>query len=168
MASKVHKDLKRDKPKYPNQVLKLTLPIPISVNKMYYNTKHGKILTKAAKQWKAGVMNIADFCVKNQKWKQDNKDVWYVADMDFYMPDRIVRDTHNTFKLLFDSLEGVVFPNDYYVKPRVQGVWYDKHNPRLEMTFYPEPYKEGNYEEPEHIADVVQRQRARSRSKKKS
>lgn len=169
VASKptIHKDLKRDNPKYPNQKITLTLPIPISVNKMYYTGgKKGNRLTASAKQWKASVKKIAAMCVKAQGWKIDKESVWYVCDMDFYFNDTRRRDTHNTFKLLFDSLEGVLFRDDYYVKPRVYEVLYDKFNPRLELTLYPEPYKEGNYEAPEHILTTIQRQHDAIRTKK--
>ena len=37
-----------------------------------------------------------------------------------------------------DSLEGILFPNDYYVKPRIQAVELSRENPQLDLVFYPD------------------------------
>ena len=63
------------------------------------------------------------------------------CDMTFYFPDNRNRDTHNTFKLLFDSIEdGGLYPNDRYVLPNVLDFTVDRENPRLDLEFY---YMEG-------------------------
>lgn len=134
-------DLKRDYPKYPNQELSFVVPICPSVNHMYIQSKSGKkILTKEAKQYIATVQQEVRKEMKEQGWKKDNENVWYVMELYIYMPDRRIRDSHNMFKLLLDCCEGLLYNNDYFVMVRTQEVELDKDNPRIEVIFYP---KEG-------------------------
>ena len=59
------------------------------------------------------------------------------CEMMYYFPDGRNRDTHNTFKLLYDSIEdGGLYPNDRYILPYVKPFVTDKANPRLELEFY--------------------------------
>lgn len=44
-------DLDRDLPKYPKQVLTVTLPLPPSVNHMYQAAGRGRRLTKQAMEY---------------------------------------------------------------------------------------------------------------------
>ena len=139
MKQNEFEDLERDIPKYPNQVLTLTIKVPPSVNHMYIHKKNGqKILTSTAKQY---IKTIQDLCkkeIKKQNWKKDKESVWYVMDMYFYFQDKRKRDSHNCLKLLMDSLEGLLFTNDYFVLPRIQYVTLDRENPRVEIIFYPQ------------------------------
>ena len=84
MKQNEFEDLERDIPKYPNQVLTLTIKVPPSVNHMYIHKRNGqKILTNAAKQY---IKTIQDLCkkeIKKQNWKKDKESVWYVMDMYF-------------------------------------------------------------------------------------
>lgn len=139
MKQNEFEDLERDIPKYPNQVLTLTIKVPPSVNHMYIHKRNGqKILTSTAKQY---IKTIQDLCkkeMKKQNWKKDKESVWYVMDMYFYFKDKRKRDSHNCLKLLMDSLEGLLFTNDYFVLPRIQYVTLDRENPRVEIIFYPQ------------------------------
>ena len=139
MKQNEFEDLERDIPKYPNQVLTLTIKIPPSVNHMYIHKRNGqKILTSTAKQY---IKTIQDLCkkeIKKQNWKKDKESVWYVMDMYFYFQDKRKRDSHNCLKLLMDSLEGLLFTNDYFILPRIQYVTLDRENPRVEIIFYPQ------------------------------
>ena len=139
MKQNEFEDLERDIPKYPNQVLTLTIKVPPSVNHMYIHKRNGqKILTSTAKQY---IKTIQDLCkkeIKKQSWKKDKESVWYVMDMYFYFQDKRKRDSHNCLKLLMDSLEGLLFTNDYFVLPRIQYVTLDRENPRVEIIFYPQ------------------------------
>lgn len=139
MKQNEFEDLERDIPKYPNQVLTLTIKVPPSVNHMYIHKRNGqKILTSTAKQY---IKTIQDLCkkeIKKQNWKKDKESVWYVMDMYFYFKDKRKRDSHNCLKLLMDSLEGLLFTNDYFVLPRIQYVTLDRENPRVEIIFYPQ------------------------------
>lgn len=139
MKQNEFEDLERDIPKYPNQVLTLTIKVPPSVNHMYIHKRNGqKILTSTAKQY---IKTIQDLCkkeIKKQNWKKDKESVWYVMDMYFYFQDKRKRDSHNCLKLLMDSLEGLLFTNDYFILPRIQHVTLDRENPRVEIIFYPQ------------------------------
>ena len=131
-------DLDRDEPKYPNQVLTLTLPIPPSVNHMYQNAGRGRRLTKQATEYIKLTQDITKKEMRKQGWKRDKEHVWYVMDLYYYFPDKRVRDSHNTLKLLTDCLEGLLYKNDYFLLPRIQYVCLDRENPRLEIVYYPQ------------------------------
>ncbi|TCX53818.1 RusA family crossover junction endodeoxyribonuclease [Dehalobacter sp. 14DCB1] len=127
-------DLFRDKPQYSNKRLKISLPLPPSVNHMYYNTRNGgKRLTPTAENYIRVSRALINEAIDEQKWLRQNDSTWYYVDLVFYMPDRKIRDSHNMLKLLLDVMQGVVYKNDYYAQPRVQSVEYDKENPRVEV-----------------------------------
>ncbi|SFJ65112.1 Endodeoxyribonuclease RusA [Paenibacillus sp. UNC496MF] len=91
-----------------------------SVNHIYNNTRGGgKKLTKAAEdlfnRWQ---LAARDWCFRNQ-WEMAVKEK-VVVEVTAYFPNKQVRDTNNVFKLLMDSLEHVIFDNDYYALPRVK------------------------------------------------
>ena len=134
-------DLNRDMPKYPNQKIKFTLPVPPSVNHMYINAGRGKRLNREATQYIKTAQNICKKAIKQQNWKRDKEHVWYVMDLYYYFPDKMRRDSHNTLKILTDCLEGLLYSDDYYLLPRIQYVTLDRENPRLEIVYYPQ---EGN------------------------
>jgi len=54
----------------------------------------------------------------------------------FYFPNRRKKDTHNTLKVLMDSLEGILYEDDYWALPRIMDFGIDKDNPRLEVVAY--------------------------------
>ncbi len=112
--------------------MKLTLPIPPSVNHMYVGPK--RAMDAKARAWytEAGLLTRKQ-CV-DQGWGM-TKETWLYADMKFYMPDLRRRDSHNTIKILLDVMEGFVYENDFYVMPRIQLVGHDKENPRVEIEF---------------------------------
>ena len=131
-------DLNRETPKYPNQKIKLTLDIPPSQNHMYFTAKNGmRILKKDAQEYFRKIEHKAKKEVEKQKWKKDKGSVWYYADLYYYFPDKRKRDTHNTLKILLDGLEGIIYPNDYYVLPRIQNAQLDRKNPRVYIEIYP-------------------------------
>ena len=135
-------DLKRDKPKYPNQVLTFSLPLPVSVNHMYQSAGRGRRLTTTARNYIKTAQDICKKAIRAQGWKRDKESVWYVMDLYFYFPDQRRRDSHNCLKLLTDCLEGLLFTDDYYLLPRIQYVTLDRDNPRLEVVFYPQGREE--------------------------
>lgn len=131
--------LYREKAKYPNKKLHIVLPIPPSVNHMYYNTKNGgKHLTRVAENYIRQAKALINEAIEEQKFKIQHGSVWYNLDLIFFMPDRRRRDSHNTLKILLDTLEGSVYDDDYYVMPRIQGVEYDKNNPRVVLHLSPQ------------------------------
>jgi hypothetical protein len=129
-------DLNRQLPKYYVQVLEFAMPIPPSKNHAYFYKGGKKILKKSTKEFIETTRSKLKKEMKEQKWKHDKPHVWYYADLYFYMPDKRVRDSHNSIEVLMDTLEGILFPNDYYVMPRVMDVKLDRENPRLEVKFY--------------------------------
>lgn len=135
-------DLEREPPQYPNQVLKVTLPIPPSVNHIYQNVGRGarRLTTEAVKYIKTA-QDIAKKQIRKQGWKKDNRAVWSVMDLYFYFPDKRRRDSHNCLKLLTDCMEGLLFHDDYFLLPRIQDVQLDRENPRLEIVYYPKKYE---------------------------
>lgn len=135
-------DLEREKPRYPNQVLKFSLPIPPSVNHIYQNVGRGaRRLTTNAMQYIKTAQDIVKKEVKRSKWKMDDRAVWQFMDLYFYFPDKRRRDSHNCLKLLTDSMEGLLFHDDYFLLPRIQDVQLDRENPRLDIIFYPKDYE---------------------------
>lgn len=140
----VIEDLDRDFPLYPNQELKLTLPIPPSINHIYQNVGRGsrRLTTEAVKYIKTA-QDIAKKEIRKTGWKKDKPCVWNVMDLYFYFPDKRVRDSHNCLKLLTDCMEGLLFYDDYFLLPRIQDVQLDRDNPRLEVLYYPQT-KEGD------------------------
>jgi crossover junction endodeoxyribonuclease RusA len=129
--------LNYDNPSYPKQILEFVIGLPPSVNHMYIHRGGSKILTKQAKEYIIDTQNTVIKQIRESKWKKDKEHVWYYMDLYFYFPDKRIRDSHNCIKLLMDSLEGLLFHNDYFVMPRIQQVVLDKNNPRLEVTFFP-------------------------------
>ena len=129
-------DLKRDIPKYPEQQLSFSIPIPPSVNHMYQSAGRGRRLTTQARNYIKTAQDICKKAMKQQGWKKDRENVWYIMELYFYFPDQRVRDSHNCLKLLTDCLEGLLFTNDYFLLPRIQYVTLDRDNPRLEIVYY--------------------------------
>lgn len=114
--------------------LRLTLPVPISINHMYQNTRGGgKRLTKEAENYVRVSRAIINREVQDQKWKLKDKGIWTYIDMVYYMPDKRIRDASNCLKLLLDVMEGIIYTNDMYAIPRIQSVELDRDNPRLEI-----------------------------------
>lgn len=132
-------DLYRKKPKHPNKRLKLSLPVPPSINAMYVGKRGGgKILSKKSKNYVRDARALINVAIEEQRWVMPDRHVWLYIDMVFYFPDRRVRDSHNCLKLLLDVMEGYLYENDCFVLPRIQSVEYDKDNPRVDMLITPQ------------------------------
>jgi len=134
MAKEKVTDLPRTKPASITKSLKLSLPVPPSVNAIYYNTRGGgRRLTKKAEHYIRDSRALTNMGMDNQHWIKQEKGVWLYLDMVFYFPDRRRRDSHNCLKVLLDALEGLIYTDDMYVMPRIQSVEYDKECPRVEI-----------------------------------
>lgn len=80
--------------------------------------------------------------VKKQGWvKSDNIFQHYYMDCIIYF-DRIDKDANNVFKCLADAItdSGVVWNDDTQLCERVQRIYYDSNNPRIEIEIYPVDY----------------------------
>lgn len=79
---------------------------------------------------------------KKQGWKKsDNKFQHYYMDCIFYF-DRVDKDANNCFKCLADAITDsqAVWIDDTQLCERVQGIYYDSENPRIEITITPVDY----------------------------
>lgn len=130
-----HTDLLRDKPTSLNKKLTFSLPVPPSVNAIYYNTRGGgRRLTYKAEDYIRITRALVNVAIEEQHWKVPTKSTWLYIDMVYYFPDRRRRDASNCLKILLDAIEGRVYQDDMYALPRIQSVEYDKENPRVEIT----------------------------------
>jgi Endodeoxyribonuclease RusA len=136
--------------------LKITVPMPVSINKLYINeyqwqydknTKKKvrvptgrRILSKEGRQVKARIQAEARLQMKGQDWDFEwTKENFIYQDAVIYFARR-GSDDNNVYKLLNDSLEGIVYDNDSRVLVRTQHIVYDPKNPRIELTLKPVDY----------------------------
>ncbi len=79
---------------------------------------------------------------KKQGWvKSNNKFQHYYMDCIFYF-DRVDKDANNSFKCLADAITDseAVWIDDTQLCERVQGIYYDSENPRIEITIHEVEY----------------------------
>lgn len=135
--------------------LKLVLPLPTSINKLYineYNWKYNpktrkkermptgrRILSPEGRKVKARIQGEARVQLEQQL---DNWDYEWTKENFCYQDALIVftrrgSDDNNVYKLLNDSLENIVYDNDSRVLVRTQHIVYDPKNPRIELTLTP-------------------------------
>ena len=133
-----------------NEQLKLTSPIPPSVNHyLGYRAilKNGKPLavsycTPEAKRYKEFFAAYVKDEAKKQGWNlaPNNLRHFYV-DAVFYFP-RVDMDSSNYFKCMLDAITDtqLIWLDDNVVCERVQGIYYDSQNPRIELCIHPVDY----------------------------
>jgi crossover junction endodeoxyribonuclease RusA len=70
-----------------------------------------------------------------------NKTQHFYIDCVFYF-DRIDKDCNNYFKLLLDAITDTqaIWVDDNVTLERVNAIYYDSQNPRIELTIYPVDY----------------------------
>lgn len=130
-------DLFRTTSKNRFKQLLFSLPVPVSVNHMYRNTRYGgKRLNKDAERYTAIARAKLNEIVESQNWGILTESEWFYVDCVFYFPDRKIRDASNCLKLLLDVMQGIVYANDYYCLPRIQSVELDKDNPRVDIRVH--------------------------------
>ena len=131
-------------------MLKLTSPIPISVNhymqaRVTYvkgrpmATMYETSEAKKYKKWFAKY--VVEEAIK-QNWTMiPNRTQHYYVGCKFYF-DRKRKDANNYFKLLLDAISEakIIWLDDDVVCERVEGIWYDYDNPRIEIEIYPVDY----------------------------
>ena len=130
--------------------LRLTTPMPPSVNH-YLNMRivsNGKKIrpvlygVKEANDFKNNLKGYIEEQVKEQGWELNpNKAQHYYCDCVFYF-DRTGKDCNNYFKVLLDAItdSNLVWPDDKQVCERVNGIFYDKYDPRIEIVIRPVEY----------------------------
>src|SRR3990172_3943759 len=105
---------------YFNSMIKLSLPLPPSVN-------HSHITTRAGKRIRSSETKIY---MKNVRWDLSAKyfsddavlplfdsSVKLYLDLWFFLPDHRRRDTHNSLKILLDTLQSIYYADDKMVLP---------------------------------------------------
>lgn len=108
--------------------------------------------TSEAKQYKKEFTNYIKEQIKIQDFNfNQNKLQHFYCDCVFYF-DRIDKDCNNYFKLLLDAITDskVVWLDDNVVCERVNAIYYDNKNPRIEIEIYPVDYI-GIFENQEHL-----------------
>lgn len=98
--------------------------------------------TNEAKKYQHDFTEYVKEQVKLQGWeKSDNIYQHYYMDTIFYFP-RIDMDANNYYKCLADAItdSGVVWNDDNQLCERVQRIYYDSENPRIELIIYPVDY----------------------------
>jgi Holliday junction resolvase RusA-like endonuclease len=132
--------------------LELTLPLPVSINKLYVN-QHSwnpktrsrvptgkRIMSSQGKKVKDEIIKQATEQMKSQEWDYEHtKENYIYQDSIIYM-NKLGRDDNNIYKLLNDSLEKIVYDNDSRVLTRTQRILIDKESPRVEVTLTHVPY----------------------------
>lgn len=131
-------------------ILKLVSEIPPSVNHyLAYRAiiKNGKPMamsykTSEATRYQNNFKKYVSTQVIKQGWniKPDKKQHFYV-DCVFYFP-RVDMDASNYFKCMLDAItySGKVWVDDNVVCERVNGIYYDPDNPRVEIEIKPVDY----------------------------
>lgn len=131
-------------------VLHLTSPIPPSVNHFTGTRvimKYGRPMaitytTNEAKKYKSDFSSYVIEEVKRQGWalKPNGVQHFYV-DAVFYFK-TTASDPSNAFKCLLDSITNtqLIWLDDNVACERVQAIYYDSTNPRIELTIRPVDY----------------------------
>lgn len=130
--------------------LYLVSEIPPSVNHyLAYRAimKNGKPMamsykTPEALKYRAEFAKYVSQEVDKQEWTvpiSDNKHIY--VDAVFYFP-RIDMDSSNYFKVMLDSITDTqkIWKDDNVACERVQAVFYDRDNPRIELHIHPVDY----------------------------
>lgn len=98
--------------------------------------------TADAKAYKKQFGKYVKNQIKEQKWNlTPNKTQHFYVDCVFYF-DRIDKDANNYFKLLLDSITDTqsIWLDDNVTCERVNAIYYDNKNPRIEISIYPVDY----------------------------
>lgn len=135
-------------------ILKFVSPIPVSVNhylkpRAFVTYKFGKpkamvtmYETADAKKYKKDFIKYVKQEVKKQNWNLiPNKTQHFYVDCVFYFG-RIDQDANNYFKIMLDAITdtGLIWLDDNVVLERVNRIYYDSDNPRIEIEIKPVEY----------------------------
>ena len=119
--------------------LKLTLPLPMSVNHIYGKGRYGNTFLKPeGKQYKEVNIKYIRKEVKKQDWDKLKEGEYCYLDEVVYM-NKAGRDADNLKKLTQDTIteSKVVWVDDKYCLPRTNRIYIDKYNPRQEIVLTP-------------------------------
>lgn len=114
-------------------ILKLTLPLPPSINHYYVTNQRGqRVKSGRADAWMFEAGLLVKDAARKQGWGYSEKEklVMYIT---VYWPDNRRRDTHNLHKALCDAPEGIAYKDDKWVLVRDRDFAVDRENPRVEI-----------------------------------
>lgn len=120
--------------------LKLICDEFISVNHyMSYRAVGKRVMAYKPKETKAFEKKFGDYVkqeVINQNWTMPQKGKFVIMDTTFYFP-RTNMDAQNYFKSICDIMTNVdVYEDDNIVCEKVNRIYYDSKNPRIEIVLY--------------------------------
>lgn len=98
--------------------------------------------TNEAKKYKKDFTQYVIEQIELQGWNMPvTKEQHFYVDVVFYF-DRTDKDPNNYFKLPLDAIteSGLIWADDNIVCERVNRIYYDKENPRIEFVIYPTDY----------------------------
>jgi crossover junction endodeoxyribonuclease RusA len=107
----------------------LTLPYPVSVNRMYERSFKGVRLSDAARAFKEEVA----ICVRNEDIETLSGEIG--VSIDVYRPAQR-GDLDNTLKITLDSLNGLAWYDDKQIIDLRAKRWDDPKNPRIELYIW--------------------------------
>lgn len=126
--------------------LKLISPMPPSVNHYLGHKARGNYVTvyvtNAGKEYKKNFAEYVKNEVSKQNWvKPDDTSQHLYVDMTFYF-NRTDMDAGNYDKCLLDAITDtqLVWTDDKVTCPRVDRIYYDSNNPRIELNIRPVDY----------------------------
>ena len=107
--------------------MKLTIPkLPPTDNHLYGMRGRIKFMYKEGKDWKLFATEEA-----KKQYKGEILTGSIFTNVKFYL--KRDRDVHGSLKLLFDSLEGIIYENDKQITKETIEKFIDKENPRIEI-----------------------------------
>ena len=124
------------------QILKITCPIPPSVNHyMAYRVSGGKgrkfvqaYKTQDSIRFEKEFNRILNIEIKKQNWELVEEGYVIVEANWFFESNR--RDSNNYHKLILDCMNQKVFKDDKQAMERTMNITIDPKNPRAELTIY--------------------------------
>ena len=119
-------------------VLRLSLPIPPSMNHSHHNANiNGRLVrvpSKAAKDWTRDCVAVCADAISRCGWPTPCE-CKLVVSYTIYWPDKRRRDPSNLEKVLLDGLEkGGVVVDDRWFLPRCEDFTVDRENPRVDVA----------------------------------
>lgn len=125
-----------------NQVLKLTCPLPPSVNHyMAYRVSGGKskkfvqaYKTQDSLKFEREFKRILDTEIKKQNWNIVEEG-YVIVEVDWFFESNR-RDSNNYYKLILDCMNTKIFKDDKQAMERTMNITIDSKNPRAEITIY--------------------------------
>ena len=110
--------------------MKIILPYPPSLNRLYRSVNGGVKLSEVGRQYKK---DVAKACLA-QRVKSTTEEV--AVHIHAYRPAKR-GDLDNTLKALLDSIQGIAYENDSQIGEIHAKRFEDKKNPRVEITITP-------------------------------